>query len=170
MSRRCCRLLATATVAMLLALAVPASAGSFSFVERPSCTGVTTTVAKSSFPLSSDRYNVAYRIRCNFGLHELSFRTSKALVRVQPRPALDRPDPEDSLICAKSSTTLARCKDEVGQDVRIRGGLKVRGRVCGSDPVRIRFRAEGGIDCEVGEVCPDIGYRGVVTARRPRGC
>lgn len=86
------------------------------------------------------------------------------------RPRLERGDPGDSLRCRQRSETLGACEGTVGENVRVLGALKVRGGPCGRHRLRATFRITGGMDCEPGEACPDIGYSSTVRVEEPRGC
>jgi hypothetical protein len=167
--------LRTAAVGLVLAAAAafaPAgAAGTSGGLDAPACAAVTSKLPGNGGSTHGvQRYNLVYRFRCNFNVTRLSVRTSKRLVRVQRAPALDAPEPGDSLSCARSSPRLVACSGDVGQGVRIRGRLKVKGGACGAEPVSMRFRAEGGPDCDAGTPCPAIGFFKVKTVERPSGC
>ena len=116
-------------------------------------------------------YNVAFRVRCTFNVTDMRIRTSKRLLRVSRSPTLERPDPGDQLVCRRRTRTSARCVGNVGENVRIRGLLKVRRSPCGRHRLRVRFRATGGPDCDPpGTFCHDIGYSVAVATKRPSGC
>lgn len=168
----------TAGMAALLAIVAamsmtPASATSQSLAGfRPSCKAVTEPAARQqSKSRPSGTYNVAFRVRCNFRVTELKFRSSRSLVRVLKRPTLERPDPGDALDCARRSRVLGRCTGEVGEKVRILGRFKGKGNPCCDKKLLVRFRAFGGQDCDPpATACPGIAYRAIATAKRPRGC
>lgn len=154
----------------LQALAAKAYAQQTGF--RPSCKAVTEPAERSESKLRpSATYNVMFRVRCNFRVTQLSLRSSKSLVRVLKRPALERPDPEDTLDCTRRSRALGRCTGEVGEQVRIQGAFKVKGDPCCDEKLSLRVHAVGGQDCDPpATACPNIGYGARVLVKRPRGC
>jgi hypothetical protein len=168
MTRRC---LLAALAASLVAVAGPAgsSAGA---TEHPSCSAVTTTLAHPDQGAQGPkRYNLAFRVRCNFHVLRLSLKSSRSLLRILPSPVLEHPDQGDSLSCKRRAPKGARCLGNVGENVRIVGELKVRGRPCAHPLPRMRFRAFGGVDCdEPGIACPSIGYSAGRRVTHPRGC
>jgi hypothetical protein len=150
------RALALVPIAAAL-LAAPSAAGDF---PTPSCSAVTKR--------QTGLRDVQFRIRCNFSVSSLSIRSSRTIGSVQRRPALRDPDAEDHFRCSRRSATLVRCLGEAGANVRIDGSFGVRGDPCAG--LRARFRTQGGLDCEPGTACPDIGFAGRVETRHPRGC
>ena len=107
------------------------SAGSAPF--HPSCAAVTTTLAHPDQGAQGPKlYNLAFRVRCNFHVLRLSLKSSRSLVRILPSPVLEHPDQGDTLSCKRPAPKGARCLGDVGENVRIVGELKVRGRPCAS--------------------------------------
>ncbi len=141
-----------ALAASLVALAGPAGS-SASPPTHPSCSAVTTTIAHQQ------HYNLAFRARCNSRVLRLRLQSSRSLLRISPSPVLEHPDQGDSLSCERRAPKVARCLGDVGENVRIVGELKLRGRPCARPLPRVRFRAFGGEDCdEPGGACPAIAY------------
>ncbi len=162
---------ALAAVAAVLTAASPPTASHARSEADPVCRAVLETLSRGDiYPSSPPRTNVGVRLRCNFELRHVSFRTSKPLERVYERPKLEGPDPGDSLRCRQSSRTLGVCDGTVGEDVRILSALRVKGGPCGRNPLRATFRVSGGIDCEPGEACAAIAYTTTVRVEEPRGC
>lgn len=137
---------------------------------RPSCLASTDLIATTrQFPPPPASYNVAFKVRCNFNVTRLSFRTSKAIVRVRRHPSLQRPDLGDRLRCRRYSSTLGICDGDVGANARIKGAFKTQADPCRPEPLQTRFRASGGVDAD-GRPAPDIAYEVVVSVPRPRSC
>src|SRR5215210_8713164 len=128
-----------AVAAVLIAASPPTASHALSEAPR-GCWAVLETLSRGDiYPSSPPRTNVGVRLRCNFELRHVSFRTSKPLQRVYERPRLEGPDPGDSLRCRQSSGTLGVCDGTVGEDVRILGALSVKGGPCGRNRLRATF-------------------------------
>ncbi len=160
--------------ALVVSLVVVPGTGSSasSAATRLSCAAVTTTLAHPDQGAQGPKlYNLAFRVRCNFNVLRLGLKSSRSLVRITPNPVLEHPDQGDTLSCKRRGPKVARCHGDVGENVRIIGELKVRGRPCAHPLSRVRFRAFGGEDCdEPGGACPDIAYSVGVRVTHPRGC
>jgi hypothetical protein len=154
-------------------VAVAGTAGSSAgATEHPSCAAVTTTLAHPDQGAQGPKlYNLAFRVRCNFNVLRLSLKSSRSLVRISPSPVLEHPDQGDALSCKRHAPKGARCAGNVGENVRIVGELKVRGRTCAHPLPRFRFRAFGGVDCDDPATgCPSVAYLGTKRVTHPRGC
>jgi hypothetical protein len=158
-------------VASLAALAGTGSSPA-SAPFHPSCAAVTTTLARPGQGAQGPKlYDLAFRVRCNFNVLRLRLKSSRSLVRITPSPVLEHPDQGDTLRCKRHAPRGARCVGNVGENVRIVGELKVRGRPCAHPLPRVRFRAFGGEDCDApGTACPSIAYLAAKRVTHPRGC
>jgi len=149
--------LAAALLLPLLALFPAPTAGEF----KPDCEAVTKA--------ADGRYNLTFRVKCNYGVYRIEVDTTRSIERVRHRPALDRPDPEDHVRCHGShNPRVASCAGEMGENVRLRGALRIRGNPCHA--LRTAFGVLGGVDCEPGQQCIRIGYAANLPPKPPRGC
>ena len=154
MARPC---LAATLLLPLLALFPATTAGRF----EPDCKAVTKA--------AGGRYNLTFRVKCNFSADSVVAQPNRPIERVRHRPALDRPDPEDHVRCHRDrNPPAATCAGEMGDNVRLRGALRVRGNPCHA--LRTGFGVTGGVDCEPGQQCIDIGYAANLPPKPPRGC
>jgi hypothetical protein len=109
-------------------------------------------------------------IQCNFEVLHVTLRSNKAVGAVQSAPALHGADPEDSLTCEPRGTRRIACRGSMGTHARAQLGLRLRRPACEPRPFRVRARMSGGLDCDSGTACPDIGFVATAASGRTLGC
>jgi hypothetical protein len=148
------------TAAALIAVALLTGAASADddkpWPGPPACSAVSERIAIP--PRNFAPHGVRLWVQCNFWVGHLAIRANRELSRVRARTRLYRADAEDALACRKRAPRRADCRGGVGQDARIAVRLVLDKPVCRGPRPRLTVTATGGIDCDDGQACPDIGY------------
>jgi hypothetical protein len=117
---------------------------------------------------TTDAHRLRFSTKCNF---------EQSSIRLHPDGVLDRVDPtlrvtgdadvDDEFGCRQRGEEVALCQGRAGSGAKVVGRLATMRAGCG---LATKVRVIGGVDCDQGDVCPDIAFIVRQRIAEPRGC
>jgi hypothetical protein len=148
-------------IALLVLSATPAAtaspaSGSF----EPTCRIAAETASRATW--------IRVDTRCNFEQTQVRIDAGDRIGDYDPHASLaGRVDPEDYFTCGRDGRSKMSCSGRAGRAARVRSSFQLREPRCRA---RIDIDVWGGVDCEPGQACIDVGYSDRARGLRPNGC